>query len=181
MAELTDSEDGDTPIMTFRGERYICKNLLIEDYNIFQSGMGRALTVLKETIAAFFGLAGLAAFLREDAITHDTMDPSRINHDYTLQRQSVHADGFRFCGSYVNSFQEINNNIAEVMEGITFPGSDEKYVCVDDLEVVIDQSVRDSREHEKECKEDGKFSNDFNPGDPRSVRASVQAIVDRQD
>jgi hypothetical protein len=181
IGELTDEDDPEIPIMLYGQHRYISRNRLIDEYTLLDVGMGNALTLLKKKTATFFGLPGLAAFLRENEATYDSKVCTVINHDLIVQRQSVHVDEFKACGDYVNNFQDIKGDLTDIMHGMTIPGSGVivKYVCVNDLVSALEDAVSACDGCVRECKKDGKFPCDFNPDDYRSVRAAIDGIMER--
>jgi hypothetical protein len=177
---LTDEHNTNIPFTLFGGHRYISTRLLIGEYTTFEDGMRKARKLLKRKTATYFGLSGLAAFLRENEATHDSDVSTVINYGRIHQKQSAHANQFKVCGDYVNNLEEVNSDIADIMRGMTIPGSGVvvKYVCVDDLASAIADAIRACEQHVTECKRDGNFPNDFNPDDHRSVRAAIDRIVD---
>jgi hypothetical protein len=181
IGELIIADNPGIPIVHWDRDKYISRNLLINEYNRFHCGMGDALTRLKQATAASFGLSDFTAFLIENDVTHGSQDPIEIEFDRSLQRQSIHVDEFKLCGAYVNELHTIKSSITDAIKGISITGMAGKYVHMDELETITDQLVRDCNDYVAQSYNDGNFPSDFNPRDHRSVRDAIDVIVDRQE
>jgi hypothetical protein len=164
----------DIAIVKYQGKKYIYIDVFMDDYNAMVASLSNARVTFKAAVATFMGLTGMAAFLDENEGTHGGTDGTVIRRDLGLQEASVHKEEFKHCGSYVNHMEMIKHDLAEVMKGITIPRYPGKYVCVNELEIVMCDSCSTCKGYVAECKDEGFYPDDFNPADPQSVREAVE-------
>jgi hypothetical protein len=174
--EETVGSDIEIGIVEYRKKKYVYKGVFNDDYEVMMLSMSDARVAFKVAVATFLGITnfGLAAFIDENEATHGTTDRGDIRRDLGMQEASVHHQDFKYCGDHVNSLQEIADNIKEVMKGITIPHYPGKYVCIEELQIVMGNSKTSCAVLINTCKDELLYPNDFNPGDPRSVREAVE-------
>lgn len=171
--------DVEIATVNYRGKKYVYKGVFNGDYETMVVSMSNGRMAFKVAVATFLGVTniGLAAFLHEHAATHESTDRRVVHSVLAMQETSVHSAQFGFCGYYVNSVQDLSENIAEIMSGITIPNYPGVYVCIDELQNVMGDSCDSCEKLVEESRDEYKYPVNFNPGDPRSVRETVEGFL----